>query len=151
MGNAYHTARPSIAEPTHRVHKELEELPDPPAAANRVVPEEAQNKIQFSPEQVDEFVQSLTRMKTSSLETEDQTCSICKFDYGRVRGNLAEPAYDIKQKQVSDCDQGLPGEEMPEYAAKLPCGHVYGEWCLKTWFLSQPATCPTCRFCFQPL
>lgn len=131
------------------MHTELEELPD---LADRVVPEEAQNKIQFTAHQVDEFLETLTRMKTSSLETDKQICEICKFGYGKARGSLAEPAVSGNgKKPVSEADQGIPGEEMPEYAIKLPCGHVYGEWCVRTWMLAQPATCPTCRFRFQPV
>lgn len=138
----------------HRSHVEIRELP---VLADRVVPvQTTHHKIQFSPEQVDEFVQSLPRMKNSSLGEEERICSICAFEYGDVRGILAAPVSG-KGKNIimpySDLvdDEGLPGEELPEAAAKLPCGHVYGDWCIKTWLLEQPATCPACRYCFQPV
>lgn len=78
-------------------------------------------------------------LEISTLETDEVHCSICKAEYGTDRGEIygAEPA-----------DQGLFGEEAPEYTVKLSCGHVFGD---KKWLLEQPASCPICRFQFKPV
>lgn len=99
--------------------------------------------IQFTPSQVEEFLQTLSRVEIGTLGTDDVKCSICKQEYGKTRGDSIRLA--------SGSDQGLEGEEAPEDAVKLPCGHVFGEWCMKTWFLGQPASCPGCRFQFEPV
>lgn len=145
--------RPANTESTHRSHIAI---PAVPVYANRVILEESHVKIQFSPEEVDRFLDSLPRLKNGSLGKEEN-CSICLFGYGEVRGKLAAPVEvsgkGKKRMSVSDdvVEEGLPGEELPELAAKLPCGHIYGELCIKTWLLERPATCPTCRYCFQPV
>lgn len=105
--------------------------------------EEEGSVVQFSSSQVEDFVKTLSRVEISSLGTDELTCSICKLDYGEERGNSTEP--------VSDSDQRLPGEGPPEHPVKLSCGHVFGNWCIKTWLILQPASCPTCRFHFQPV
>lgn len=104
--------------------------------------DEDQSGIQFSPDQVDEFMQTLSRVEIGTLGTDDLSCSICKEEYGRQRGDSTEPA--------SGSDPRLPGEETPEHPVELPCRHVFGEWCIRTWLLEQPASCPTCRFHFKP-
>ena len=151
------------------------EMPNDPADGVDVS-EESEFKLQFSPNQVEEFLQSLPRVKvkTSSLikKEEDRICSICLFEYGEFRGCLAAAAVapvappevvmsggkgkrklsptSVSTDESGDDDQGLPGEELPESATKLPCGHIYGDWCIKTWLLAHPATCPECRFRFRP-
>lgn len=95
---------------------------------------------QFSASQVKDFLQTADRVDMNTLETDELQCSICRMEYGRDRGGMvgSEPS-----------DQGLPGEETPEYPVKLSCRHVFGEWCIKTWLLEQPASCPMCRFHFE--
>lgn len=106
---------------------------------------EESSGIQFSASQVDNFVRTLPRVEISILDKEEEKCSICKLEYGTMRGSTTstEPA--------SQSDQGLPGEESPEQPVKLSCGHIFGEWCIKTWLLEQPASCPTCRLQFEPI
>lgn len=104
--------------------------------------DEDRSGIQFSPSQVEEFLQTLSHMEISTL-ADNVTCSICKQEYGTPRGDSTEPG--------SGSDEALPGEEAPEYPVKLSCSHVFGEWCIKTWLLRQPATCPTCSFQFEPV
>lgn len=99
--------------------------------------------IQFSPSQVEDFLQTLVPEETSSLRTDDTNCSICKEKYGKERGNSTG--------LVSDADQRLLGEETPEYPVKLSCRHVFGGWCIKAWLLRQPASCPACRVQFRPV
>ena len=114
---------------------------------DRLLPDdddEESGGIQFSASQVDNFLRILPRVEISILDKEEEKCSICKLEYGTKRGGTTctEPA--------SESDQGLPGEELPEQPVKLSCGHVFGEWCIKTWLLEQPASCPTCRLQFEP-
>lgn len=104
---------------------------------------EQETGIQFSLSQVEEFLQTLGPVEISSLSTDDMKCSICMEEYGKERGNITGPA--------SDAEQRLPGEETPEYPLKLSCRHVFGDWCIKTWLLRQPASCPACRFQFRPV
>lgn len=101
--------------------------------------------IQLSPDQVDEFLETSARVEIGALESDEMECSICKLKYGTYRGE------DILGPEPA-LDQGLTGEDAPEQAVKLPCGHVFGEWCIKTWLLGVPAaSCPTCRFQFKPV
>lgn len=115
----------------------------PPSDDENFNYDEDQSRIQFSPSQVEDFMQNLSRVEIGTLETDDLRCSICKEEYGKQRGDSTEPA--------SGSDPRLPGEEMPEHPLRLPCGHVFGEWCIRTWLLEQPASCPTCRSHFKPL
>lgn len=103
---------------------------------------EGSGGIQFSPSQVEDFVQTLVRVELTTLETDEAHCSICKMEYGTDRGGTdgTEPV-----------DQGLPSEDAPEYPVKLSCCHVFGECCMKTWLLGQLASCPTCRVQFKPV
>lgn len=105
--------------------------------------DEDHSRIQFSSSQVEDFMQNLSRVEIGTLGMDDLRCSICKEEYGKLRGDSTEPA--------SGSDPRLPGEEMPEHPLGLPCGHVFGEWCIRTWLREQPASCPTCRFHFKPL
>lgn len=97
---------------------------------------------QFSSSQIEDFLQNSPPVEKSTLEEEDQECSICMSKYGIGRGNK-EPA--------TKSEQGLLGEEAPESPVKLPCGHVFGDWCIKKWLLTQHASCPACRFQFRPV
>lgn len=113
------------------------------ASDSRDLDDEEGSGIQFSPSQVEEFLQTLSRVEISTLGTDNKKCSICKQEYGTTRGDST--------KLASDSNQGLPGEEVPEHPVKLSCTHVFGEWCIKTWLLGQPASCPVCRFQFEPV
>lgn len=107
------------------------------------VDDEQGTGIQFSPSQVEDFLQTLGHVEISSLGPDDTMCSICKEEYGEERGKTTG--------QASDADQGLPGEETSEYPVKLSCRHVFGDWCIRAWLLRQPASCPACRFQFLPV
>ena len=113
------------------------------ASDSRDSNDERGSGIQFSPSQVEEFLQTLSRVEIGTLGTDNKKCSICKQEYGTTRGGST--------KLASDSNQGLPGEEVPEHPVKLSCTHVFGEWCIKTWLLGQPASCPVCRFQFEPV
>lgn len=68
------------------------------------------------------FVVSLPCIKPADLgpEPEDQNCAVCLNKYGRE----------------DHLDEDTP--------AKLPCGHIMGAGCIKTW-LEQRESCPLCR------
>lgn len=100
--------------------------------------------IQLSPSQFEDFLKTSARVEMGALESDEVECSICKLEYGTYRGeetNNTEPALD----------QGLPGEGISEQPVKLPCGHLFGEWCIKIWLLEQLASCPICRIQFKPV
>lgn len=99
--------------------------------------------IQFSPNQVTDFLQDPSRVVIGTIEKDDQNCPICRSEYGEVGGDRTEPG--------SDSAQGLPVEDAPEYPVKLPCGHLFGNCCIKKWLLEQPASCPLCRSQFLPV
>lgn len=66
----------------NQVNPGLQEMPNHPA--DRVVSEESKFKLQFSPNQVEEFLQSLPRVKVktnSLIKKKDEICSICLFEY----------------------------------------------------------------------
>lgn len=94
---------------------------------------------QFSSSQIEDFLQTSPPVDKSTLEEEDQKCSICMSEY---RGN---------NEPVTKSEQGLLGEEASESPVKLPCGHVFGDLCIKEWLLTQHASCPLCRFQFRPV
>lgn len=107
--------------------------------------EEGSRGFQFTASQVADFVQTLAQVEINTLQMDEAKCSICKLEYGTRRGDTtsSEPA--------SNSDQELQGEDAPEQPVKLSCGHLFGEWCMKTWLLEQPASCPTCRLQFEPI
>lgn len=105
--------------------------------------EDDKSGTQFSPSQVEDFLQTSSPVEISTLEKDDQKCSICMSEYVKERGDTNKPAMES--------EQGLLGEDAPENPIKLPCGHVFGEWCIKAWLLKQRASCPVCRFQFRPV
>lgn len=69
--------------------------------------------VQFCSSRVEDFVKTLARVEISTLGADDLKCSICKLEYGKGRGNIAEPA--------SDSDQELLGEGTPKNPVKIWC------------------------------
>ena len=107
--------------------------------------------IQFSPSQVEDFLQTMTRVGIRALGTDDVKCSICMQEYGTARGEQTTNRTTDQLLLDGFGVRTLAGGEAPEYPVKLSCGHVYGEWCIKRWLLARPASCPTCRFPFRPV
>ncbi|KAI5786432.1 hypothetical protein DFH27DRAFT_258406 [Peziza echinospora] len=69
-------------------------------------------------------IADLQTLRLSDLPEEDRNCNICM-----------EPYIDDRYP----CDQ-----PKRENAMKMPCGHVFGSYCLKQW-LENHNTCPACR------
>lgn len=91
--------------------------------------------------QVEAFVQTLPSVVISSLGLDDLKCSICRSEYGKERGNNSAPA--------SEFDQVFPGQDLREFPVELPCGHVFGDWCISIWLRGcRPPSCPVCRSSF---
>ena len=66
------------------------------------------------------FVSNLPVVDTATLDEDEQHCKICCSKYYTSQGSIAEGPVE------------------------LPCKHVFGEGCLKTW-LSTHNSCPICR------
>jgi hypothetical protein len=64
----------------------------------------------------------LTPVSISSLNAEERDCFICTTEYGASHE-----------------------DHEAENPARLPCGHVFGAWCLTSW-LSKMNSCPMCRY-----
>jgi Ring finger domain len=67
-------------------------------------------------------INGLQDVPIDSLPEEDRTCNICMDPFGEM-----EPINGTSETPV-----------------RLPCGHVFGYICIKTW-LKEHCTCPTCR------
>lgn len=93
--------------------------------------------------QVGVYVQTLPCVAICSLGPDDLKCSICRSEYGKDRGSTTSvPA--------SQSDQVFPSQDWPEFPVQLPCGHVFGHWCIATWLRGcRPPSCPVCRFSLQ--
>ena len=110
------------------------DLPDP----------EERTGVQLSHGQVEEFVQTLSCVEISSLGPQDVKCLICQWEYGKERG--------ITSLQAPDFIPVIPGQDLREYPVELPCGHVFGDWCISIWLRgAHPPSCPICRSEFQPV
>lgn len=108
------------------------EPPDPDERTGGLLP----------PMQVEAFVQTLPCVVISSLGVDDLKCSICRSEYGKHRGSTSVPA--------SESDQVFPGQDLREFPVVLPCGHVFGDWCISIWLRGcRPPSCPVCRSSFQ--
>lgn len=65
----------------------------------------------------------------------DRTCIICREEM-LVRGNQGDDSGSNPAQQNSDGPNTTP--------KKLPCGHVFHFYCLRSW-LERQQSCPTCR------
>lgn len=93
------------------------------------------SNVTLPPNNVDHLLQTSSCLEINKLALNDLNCSICHLEYGK---DNTEPALEPNQQ--------LPGQESAEYPIKLPCGHVFGDWCIRRWLRdAHPASCPLCR------
>lgn len=91
-----------------------------------------------SSDKVDNLLETSSYIEIKTLEPNDLDCTICQSEFGKERKDSTEPALEP--------NQGLPGEELAEYPIKLPCGHVFGQWCIREWLRNARfPSCPVCR------
>ncbi len=89
----------------------------------------AQEEIsQFA--QICDFVQRLPRIPLSVMDDEDTDCSICMEPYAR-----SPPVAGTEENESA----------LMEEPVKLPCGHIFGHWCILAWLTDHSTTCPVCR------
>lgn len=115
---------------------------DNPAQQNNL-PEPNHPTPPFLREEADQFLCSLRRIDPNVLAKDDKLCEICFscFDEWRWGDEHPENAGVLKPFMVLE---GM----MPETPVRLPCGHIFGELCLRTWMMGLregPPTCPKCR------
>lgn len=124
--------------------------PPPPDPNNHPMPPPPPPLRFFSREEVDQFMQSLHQIDISSLAAkhdDDKLCEICFQCYDEWRWS------DDEQNPPANAGALKPfnvlEDMMPENAVRLPCGHVFGELCLRTWIMEMRSegtpTCPKCR------
>lgn len=95
--------------------------------------------ITLLPNNVDELLQTSSCVEMSTLKPDDLSCLICHLEYDKEREVNTEP--------ILKSHEGLSGKKTAEYPIKLPCGHVFGDWCIKRWLRdAEPASCPLCRY-----
>lgn len=99
--------------------------------------------LQFSSNEVVQFMHSLCRIDISNLAKDNKDCEICFQRLGEWRWGNDHPvnAGVLEPFKVLE-------DMMPEDPVKLPCGHYFGELCLRTWIKEtreEPPTCPKCR------
>ena len=81
----------------------------------------------------EEWFNALPFADIETLNKDDQNCGICRLEYSYSSSS-----------NISD------QEDPPEKPVLLPCGHVFGQHCLKTWLSPAPEggnsnACPMCR------
>lgn len=65
-------------------------------------------------------------------------------DSGEVMTRISHNSVPEDERQCPVCrDDLVPGNEI-EHPVRLPCGHIFGDRCIETWF-STNTTCPICR------
>ena len=84
--------------------------------------------------ELDEFLRELPHPNAHDLDAENRNCAICHEPYG-VNGpeNGPQGNTDINGNALED-------------PVELPCAHIFGSRCLRTWLVpSVNTTCPICR------
>ncbi|KAL8789132.1 MAG: hypothetical protein Q9195_006952 [Heterodermia aff. obscurata] len=97
------------------------------------------------------YLSSLETLNPGSLPPEERLCSICRLPYA--------PASDPSTESPTPINlDGNDKEEEPtdEHPVKLPCAHIFGNQCLKTWLTPKidgggdGRDCPVCRVRISP-
>lgn len=110
--------------------------------------------LRFSPQDVNEFMFSLPRVQINNNIDE---CSICKqpFNKPRAKSLISETIEGLQEAVIHDassplfCIYHFNRENLTEEAVRLPCGHIFGSPCIRTWISGwesgNPPSCPSCR------
>lgn len=116
---------------------------NPEEQATPTTPNDPTPNLQFSSDEIVQFMHSLCRIDISNLAEDNKDCEICFQRLGEWRWGNDHPV----NAGVSEPFKVLE-DMMPEDPVKLPCGHYFGELCLRTWIKEtreEPPTCPKCR------
>lgn len=114
-----------------------------PEQATPPTPNDPTPSLQFSPDEVVQFLHSLRRIDICNLTEDNKDCEICFQCFGKWRWGNEHPvnAGALEPFKVLE-------DMMPEDPVRLPCGHYFGELCLHAWIKETskgPPTCPKCR------
>lgn len=99
--------------------------------------------------EVDQFMYSLNQIDIGTLAEDNKLCEICFLCFDEWRWDDKRPADAGALKPFE-----VLNDMMPENPVRLPCGHIFGELCLRTWIMKMdegPPTCPKCRRGFKSL
>ena len=116
---------------------------NPEEQATPTTPNDSTPSLQFSPNEIVQFMHSLCRIDISNLAEDNKDCEICFERLGEWRWGNEHPVNAGASEPFKVLE-----DMMPEDPVKLPCGHYFGELCLRTWIkeISEgPPTCPKCR------
>lgn len=116
---------------------------NPEEQATPATPNDSIPSLQFSSDEVVQFMHSLCRIDISNLAKDNKDCEICFQRLGEWRWGNEQPVNAGASKPFK-----VREDMMPEDPVKLPCGHYFGELCLRTWIKEEseePPTCPKCR------
>ena len=110
--------------------------------------------LRFSHQDVNEFMFSLPRVQINNYLDE---CNICRQPFNKPGANslVSEVIKELKDTAASHaispriCVYHMHREGLREEAVRLPCGHIFGSPCIRTWISGEwsgnPPSCPSCR------
>lgn len=110
--------------------------------------------LRFSPQDVNEFMFSLPRVQINNYLDE---CNICRQPFNKPGANSVVSEVIKELKDTAGSHAISPGisvyhmhrEGLREEAVRLPCGHIFGYPCIRTWISGEesgnPPSCPSCR------
>lgn len=123
-------------------------------------PYELRQSRRFTPTEFRRFIRSLPHVPRDSLgdDPKDHECTICYNPFFEARGRPEAETIGNGSVARPDMSQQLhevPGSEMPEFPVRLPCGHIFGRFCIQVWIAGEesgdPPTCPICRAIWRPV
>lgn len=110
--------------------------------------------LRFSHQEVNEFMFSLPRVQINNYFDE---CNICRQPFNKPGANSLVSDIIEELRDTAGSHAISPGigvyhmhrEGLQEEAVRLPCGHIFGSPCIRTWIIGEesgnPPSCPICR------